>query len=167
MTRLRSPKFLRYAAVTVVSVVAGQALLAVAYGVLRWPVVVANVAATAIISGPAYVANRTWVWQKSGRSNFMREVLPFWSIAAIGLLASTLAVDASARIAGTMTGDRALKTAAVILASCFAYGFVWILRYVILDRFIFSGRGLHRRFRRLDISDTATELDLNPEVTGR
>ena len=36
---------------------------------------------------PAYLLSRYWVWQKRGKNHFWREVVPFWSLAFVGLLA--------------------------------------------------------------------------------
>ena len=131
------PKVLRYGVVTIGSVVLGQSLLAVLFDVLRLSATTSNVAATALMTGPAYIVNRSWVWQKKDTSNRFLEVMAFWTIAALGLALSTVAVTYADRGAIAVTSDRLLRTAIVVLASCFGYGVVWILRYFVLDRYVF------------------------------
>ena len=51
-----------------------------------------NVIATAIATVPSYYLNRTWAWGKTGKSHLMREVVPFWVIAAVSIVLSTVVV---------------------------------------------------------------------------
>jgi putative flippase GtrA len=123
-------KALRYAGVSAFNVVFGVCLLAFFHGVLDWDEVVANISAWAVGSGPAYMLNRHWVWQQSGSHSLHREVIPFWIIALVGLLVSTVAVG----IAGQYTE----KTIYILLANLSAYGVIWVAKYVVLDKVMWS-----------------------------
>ena len=54
---------------------------------------------------PAYYLSRAWVWGKSGKSHFKKEVLPFWIFVFIGLVFSTTMVALGAHLTDT-TGER-------------------------------------------------------------
>ena len=69
-----------------------QSVLIVAYSVLDWPAVVANVTAVCVAAGPAYYANRRWVWSRTDRHSVTREILPFWAYSLAGLGISSLLV---------------------------------------------------------------------------
>src|SRR5207245_1425185 len=56
----------------------------------------ANVIAVCCGIAPSYFANRHWVWGRSGRSDVVREIVPFWTLSLAGLGASTAAVSVAA-----------------------------------------------------------------------
>ncbi len=91
----RSPHFkrvLKFGTVSVISTVIAQSVLFLTYDVGHIAsAMVCNVIATAVSTFPAYYLNRTWTWGKRGKSHIWREVAPFWILAFIGLVFSTLA----------------------------------------------------------------------------
>lgn len=127
-------KAIRYGAVSAFNVAFSQTLLVLGYAVLRWPARTANLVAAAIGIVPAYVLSRRWVWQRSGRSNLLREVAPFWGITAVGIVASTYAAGLGEGLARRLTEDRSVQS--IVVASCalLAYGVVWVAKFVIFDR---------------------------------
>jgi putative flippase GtrA len=87
----------------------------------------------------SYVGNRRWVWGRTGPSGLGRELLPFWGMCLLGLLASTLVVG---RV-GAATVALASSWRAVILpvANAATFAVLWTLQFVLLDRVIFRHRG--------------------------
>jgi len=75
---------------------------------------------------PAYLLSRHWVWRQRGRNSFTTEVLPFWSMALLGLIISTVAV--------AIVDDRYDGALPVQLASVASFGVVWVLKFFVLDR---------------------------------
>jgi putative flippase GtrA len=138
LARPQFQRLVRYAAVSVVNVIVGEGLLVFAFAVLEWRAVVANLFAAVLAAGPAYYLSRRWVWKMSGRSHLMGEVVPFWSLALLGLAASTAAVTLAEHVAGRLTPDRALQAVVVAAAAFAAYGVVCVVRFVLLDRFVFT-----------------------------
>jgi putative flippase GtrA len=137
ITHSRSSRFMRYSGVSVVNVVVGQSLLILAFGVFGWTAVLANVFSACIAAGPAYLMNRRWVWQKGGRSHLFSEVLPFWALALAGLGVSTATVSLASVFAHDLTPDRFIRTVMVAAAVLVAYGIVWVVRFFILDSYVF------------------------------
>lgn len=123
-------KVLRYAGVSAITIPLTQVLLFAlntGFGVAAaW----ANVVAVTLASIPAYLLNRHWVWAKRGRHSLLNEVLPFWVMAFAGLILSTVAV--------AVVADRWDNALAVALANLFAFGVLWIIRYVIMDQWLFK-----------------------------
>ena len=72
-------RLMRYAGVSVISVVLGQTLLFVFYQLMNWDAIVANLAAAAVGALPAYLLNRYWVWGKSGPKLFRFGLWPYWA----------------------------------------------------------------------------------------
>ncbi len=123
-------RFIRYGGVSVFNVLFGQSLLAW-FIVIGMHAALANLAAVAIGTVPAYLLARRYVWKKSGRHSIRREVLPFWVLNFVGLLLST----ASTSLAHELWGSKVLVISAASLLAWFA---VWVAKYVLLDRAIFK-----------------------------
>ncbi|MDH3752577.1 MAG: GtrA family protein [Acidimicrobiia bacterium] len=125
-------RFVRYCGVSAVSVMIGQSLLLIAYAVIRLEATTANIVAVSIGTLPAYLLNRHWVWQKSGPNRLWREVVPFWAMAFLGLLLSTIAV--------AIVSQRWDTFIAISTANIAAFGLVWVGRYFVLDKVMFGAK---------------------------
>lgn len=115
----------RYLITSGVNVVNHQLLLQLAVRWWGWNGGEANVfaAITAVI--PAYLLSRYWVWQVEGKPSLRDEIIPFWIIAAIGLVASTVAAQLA---------DRAFEDPIMIsVGSLVGYLLVWILKFAVLN----------------------------------
>lgn len=121
---------LRYSAVSVVGVVITQALLVAAHGVVGLAPIAANVTAVSLAALPMFFLNRAWVWQRSGRSSFRREVVPFWGFTFAGLGLSTLAVA----VVASMTDSTLL----IAGANIGAFGVLWVAKFFVLDQVVFG-----------------------------
>ena len=136
----RSPggrKLVRYSMVSVVAVAISQAVLAVCYGVLDWSARVANITAVCVSAVPAYYLNRAWAWGKRGRSHLLKEIVPFWAMALLGLVLSTWATDAAESYAVARWSSRLVQTVIVMAASLAAFGVLWVAKFAILNRYLF------------------------------
>ncbi|MCU1451174.1 MAG: hypothetical protein JWP02_3344 [Acidimicrobiales bacterium] len=139
LEQARSPtgkKFLKYSAVSVVSVAVNLIMLVFAFGILGWSAAPSNIFAVAVSAVPSYYLNRAWAWGKRGRSHFMKEVVPFWALAFLGLVISTIAVH--------IVGDNvkhlhhAVQTVIVAATNVGAFGVLWIVKFVIFNELLFK-----------------------------
>lgn len=145
---------IRYAMVSVVSVAVSQVSLFVLFALFHWTARSANVMAFCIAGFPSYYLNRTWAWGKSGRSHLLKEVLPFWGIALVGLAISTWAADFAESRAANLTGSRSLQGLLVSAAAIGAFGVVWVVKFAILHKFLF-GRTKDEGMRPAALADEA------------
>lgn len=130
---------IRYAMASVVSVVITQAVLFLLFGILRaFSAVTSNVIATAVAAIPSFYLNRKWAWGKSGRSHLLKEVVPFWALAFIGLWASIETVGFAQSFAASEQLGHLADAILVNLASLFAFGVIWVGKYFIFNRFMFG-----------------------------
>jgi putative flippase GtrA len=132
-------KFIRYSMVSVVAVVISQATLVLCTGVFGLSAILSNTVAAVISTPASYELNRKWAWGKSGKSHLWREVAPFWGFTLIGYLGSTGTVQ----LADTMTKSHGvhglLRVLAIMGAQLFAYGVVWIVKFLVFNRIVFAG----------------------------
>ncbi len=123
-------KLLRYCGVSVVNVITGNGALLFCLEVLETHRLVAVLVAWLVSTIPAYLLSRHWVWQQSGSNSIKSEVAPFWILALIGLGFSGFCIW----IAGLVT-----ENSFVLLGVNFcAYGVVWVVKYVVLDRMMWG-----------------------------
>lgn len=121
-------QFLRYSGAAGFNVALGQSLLRLFAA--RYSGWVANVLAVLIASVPAFYLNKRFVWKRTGKVNLRTQLLPFLGMNVAGLLLSTAAVYAAER-----NWDSQL---AIHGASIAAWGVLWVLKYALLDRVLFS-----------------------------
>lgn len=143
----RIGQLVRYGAVSIIATLTSTtvlgALVATATLTPGW----ANIVATGVGTVPSFELNRRWVWGRTGRRSITAEVGPFCVLAFAGLGLSTATVSAAGRwasSAGLPTGGR---TAVVLAANVAAFGSLWVLQFVVLDRVLFARRGPGRGSR--------------------
>lgn len=130
-SRPRILKLVKYSTASVAGVVTSQTTLLFCFVVLGISAAVSNVIAVTIGAIPNYLINRAWTFNKQGTHSFTREVLPFWSMAFLGLLLSTFSVAWAA----DRWDDSAI---AVSIANTAAFGVLWVAKYFVLDRVLFA-----------------------------
>ncbi len=124
-------KLVRYGAASVAGVVTSQIVLLGCLVVLDLRPVPSNIAAVTIGAIPNYLINRAWTFNKRGSHSFTREVLPFWGMAFLGLVLSTLVVAA----VEARWGDAPLLISAANIGS---FGVLWVAKFFVLDRVLFA-----------------------------
>lgn len=124
----------RYLMVSIVNVINHQLLLQLALNLWGWSGGVSNAFAATTAALPAYFMSRHWVWQVRGRSSVRSEVLPFWIIAILGLVVSSLTAEVA---------DRLFEQAIMVsVGSLVGYFIVWVAKFLALDE-LFDGARLN------------------------
>ena len=128
-------RMIRYGATSLIAVAATQVLILFFLELVEWKPEPSNLAATMLISVPAFLLNKYWVWGKSGRARIRREVIPFWVFTVAGWGLSTGAVF----LADESTDDDTIvHTVSVMAASIAGFGILWVLKYLFLDKIMFG-----------------------------
>jgi putative flippase GtrA len=123
-------KLVRYSMASVVGVVLGQSLLLLANKGFDWSAVVANLFAVVVSTGPVYLVNRYWVWQKKDKNSLRKEMVPFWGMALAGLALSSLFV--------WFVGNRTESSLAIAAANLAGFGVLWVAKFVVLEKVLFA-----------------------------
>lgn len=128
-------KVVRYAAVSAVSAVIAFTILTVVYGVLQlWSEVPSALFSNILATFPNYYLNRRWVWGKSGRSHLWREVVPFWIMSITGIVLALLTASLAHHFSDTHDLGHVARTVVIVGANTAAFGVLWILKFLILNR---------------------------------
>jgi putative flippase GtrA len=139
LERSRTPagkKMVRYSLVSVVSVVVSQVVLFAAQSF--WSARTSNIVAVCVSAIPSYYLNRAWAWGKTGKSHLMKEIVPFWSLALLGLIFSTWAADYAETNAHHWTGSDLGVRLIVNIAALAAFGVLWVGKFFIFNRLMFA-----------------------------
>jgi putative flippase GtrA len=130
-----SMKLIKYAGVSVVSTIVSQLTLILLFGVYHvMSEVPANIVANVLATIPSYVLNRRWVWGKSGKSHFWKEVAPFWILSFVGLAFSSLAVWLAGEFARAHHLHHFGTSVLVNLANLLSFAILWIVKFVIYNK---------------------------------
>jgi putative flippase GtrA len=97
---------------------------------------------------PGYLLNRTWTWGRRHRSDFWREIVPYWAIAFSGALFAALATGAAN--AAVMSEPRATRTVINALVYMATYGVLFVGKYAIFQKWLFAPPAEAAEFIDLD-----------------
>lgn len=126
-------RMVKYVAASAVGVVTGSTLLLFFLEVVGLEPVPANVLAVTLSSIPAYLINRAWVWNKKTGHDFKREIVPFWTLAFLGLLLSSLLVN--------YVTDHTDNSVLILMANWGGFAILWVAKFFILDKILFGPGG--------------------------
>lgn len=130
-----SVKVIKYAGVSLISTIVSQVTLLLTFGVFHvMSEVPANIVANVLATIPSYVLNRRWVWGKSGKSHFWKEVAPFWILSFIGLAFSSLAVWIAGDLARSHNLSHAATSLLVNFANLLSFAILWVVKFVIYNK---------------------------------
>ncbi len=135
------PRFIRYSLVSGVAIVISQVTILICTWLFGLSGIVANTIGALAATPASYELNRKWAWGKSGKSHMWREIVPFWSLTLLGWLASTGTVELADSMAKSHHVVGLGRSLAIMGASLFAYGVVWIVKFLIFNHIVFADRG--------------------------
>jgi putative flippase GtrA len=128
-------KVVRYTLVSAISALTSLVILTIVYGVLRlWSEVFSTLFANVLAGIPSYLLNRHWVWGRSGRSHLWREILPFWVMSFTGIGFALYTATLAHNYADSHHLHHLARTALVVGANVAAFGILWLLKFIILNR---------------------------------
>ncbi len=129
----------RYTGASVIAGVISEVVFVITYWFGAVPLVASLVA---FVAGavPNYLMNRYWAWQRRGRPNRGREVLPYAVIVIVTALIAILVTTAADRWVREHVTAHALQVTLVAIAFLATYGAMFILKFILFDRFIFVDR---------------------------
>jgi len=148
ISRLRSSpyaaKVTRYALGSVVALVTSVVVFAVLYvlGVGTTPDSVAAFLAGAV---PNWILNRRWAWEMTGRVEVAREVVGYTIVSVLALVAASAGTGwTQAWVKAHVAAHHGYRVVLVTGAYVLVQALLFVVKFVIYDRWVFTGRS---RFR--------------------
>jgi len=134
----RLVRIVRYFTGSVIATVCSEITFVVLYGAISVGTAWSSVLAWLAGAIPNFWLNRNWAWQRTGRPNLRREVLPY----AVIILTTLLLAMLLTHLADAWLQDQDVSSSVrvTLVASVFmgTYVVVFILRFVLLER-LFNG----------------------------
>ncbi len=127
-------KIFRYTMVSVISTVVSLSVIAIVFGVLHWGEIEATVFGNAVATIPSYWLNRKWAWGKHGRSHFLKEIVPFWTMSALGIVFSIIGAAVARHIGREHHLTHLQLTIVVELANIISFGLFWVLKLLVFNK---------------------------------
>jgi putative flippase GtrA len=127
-------KIFRYTMVSVISTAVSTIVIVIVYGVAHvWSEVPSTIFGNAVATFPSYWLNRQWAWGKSGRSHFIKEVLPFWVMAGLGIAFSIIGAAVAHRIGVHFKLGHLELTVVVLVANVVSFAVFWVVKLLVFN----------------------------------
>ena len=128
-------KLIRYTASSVITTAVSFSSIVVLYGFKIIPGVVwATLAGNVIATLPSYHLNRLWAWGKRGRSAFRAEIVPYWTLAFLGIAFSQIGAFWVRGIVHSHDWNHLFNTALVAGVNLVSFAIFWVLKLVVFNR---------------------------------
>jgi putative flippase GtrA len=128
-------KLFRYSMVSAISTIVSFVVILLVYGVFHWwSEVPSTIFGNVVATFPSYWLNRQWAWGKSGRSHFLKEVLPFWVMAVLGIAVAIVGAALARHIGLHYKLSHGELTALVLAANIVSFAVFWLLKLLVFNR---------------------------------
>ena len=128
-------KLIRYTASSVITTAVSFTSIVVLYGFKIIPGVVwATLAGNVIATLPSYHLNRLWAWGKRGRSAFRAEIVPYWTLAFLGIAFSQIGAFWVRSMVHSHHWNHLFNTALVAGVNLVSFAIFWVLKLVVFNR---------------------------------
>lgn len=152
--RLRQSKFVakvaRYAIGSVIALITSVVVFAFLYWVGVHNTTIDSVAAFLAGAIPNWILNRKWAWEMTDRVDVIREVVGYTIVSVIALVASSAGTGWMQGLVTQRGGllyvapGTGLRVILVTLAYVIVQALLFVVKFVVYDRWVFTGRS---RFR--------------------
>jgi putative flippase GtrA len=133
-------RFIRYAASSVLAVAASALAFAACYRVAGLGPQASSLVAFATGALVNFLVNRFWAWRRRYRTGLVRDAWAYTAVAvgaALAATAATTVADSVTRRTGLDDNSRAMVVEGAYFAT---YAAMFLLKFVLLDRWVFRSR---------------------------
>jgi putative flippase GtrA len=128
-------KIFRYSMVSVISTAVSTVVIVLVYGAFHvWTEVPSTIFGNAVATFPSYWLNRKWAWGKHGRSHFVKEVVPFWLMASLGIAFSIIGADLARHLGIHLKLSHFDQKILVLVANFLSFAVFWVVKLLVFNR---------------------------------
>lgn len=111
---------------------------------------------------PNWILNRRWAWQQQGQVAFLREIVGYVIISLLALVASSAATGFTNRQVNGIQPGHGIRVLIVTGAYVLVQAVLFVGKFVIYERWVFSGRSLRAAVRSRHQVWTAARANRTP-----
>jgi len=154
-------KVTRYAIGSVIALLTSIVVFAILY-VLTNNTTVCSVVAFVAGAIPNWILNRRWAWQIRGQVAFLREIVGYIVISLLALVSSSAATGwTQAQVQG-IPAHHGLRVLIVTASYVAVQALLFAAKFVVYERWVFSGRSLRAAVRSRHQVWTAARANRTP-----
>jgi putative flippase GtrA len=128
-------KLIRYTLTSVITTGVSLVAILVTYGFHIIPGVFgATLFGNVLAIFPSYYLNRVWAWGKRGKSHFRNEVVPYWSMAFLGIAFSLLGALWVKHLVHTHQWSHLVDTGLVAGVNLLCFAIFWVLKMLVFNK---------------------------------
>jgi putative flippase GtrA len=128
-------KLTRYLLGSIVTTGVSFVWITVMYGFKIIPGVIwATLSGNLVAVIPSYYWNRAWAWGKRGRSHFRKEIVPYWSMAFLGIAFSQLGAFWARSEVHSHNWSHVVNTVLVAGTNVVCFAIFWVLKLIVFNR---------------------------------
>jgi len=134
-------KVTKYAIGSVIALLTSIVVFAVTYVVLGGHPTTCSILAFFAGAIPNWILNRRWAWKITGRADFLREIVAYVAISGVVLVASSLGTSAmQSWVKANVAPHYGIRVLLVTGAYVFVQAVLFVAKFVIYDKWVFSGQ---------------------------
>lgn len=154
-------KVTRYAIGSVIALATSIVVFALCY-VIHLSTTMDSILAFFAGAIPNWILNRRWAWQQQGRVAFLREIVGYVIVSLLALVASSVATGfTNGQVNGIQPGH-GIRVLIVTGAYVLVQAVLFVGKFVIYERWVFSGRSLRAAVRSRHQVWTAARANRTP-----
>jgi putative flippase GtrA len=134
-------KVTKYAIGSVIALLTSIVVFALSYVILSGHPTTCSILAFFAGAVPNWILNRRWAWRISGRADFLREIVAYVAISGIVLVASSVSTTAMQHwVLRHVPEGHGLRAILVTGAYVFVQAVLFVVKFVIYEKWVFSGQ---------------------------
>jgi len=134
-------KVTKYAIGSAIALLTSIIVFALMYVALSGHTTLDSIVAFVAGAIPNWILNRRWAWKIKGEVAFLREIVAYIAISGVVLVASSLGTGAmQSWVKDHVTAGHGLRVILVTGAYVFVQAVLFVVKFVIYEKWVFSGQ---------------------------
>ena len=134
-------KLIRYTLSSVITTAISFSTIVIVYGFhIISGIISATLFGNLVAVIPSYYLSRAWAWGKRGKSHWLKEVVPYWSMSIAGIAFSMLGATLVKRLVHTEHLTHIESTLAVAGMNLISFAVFWVLKILMFNKIFHTNK---------------------------
>ncbi len=134
-------KLIRYTLSSVITTAISFSTIVIVYGFhIISGIIAATLFGNLVAVIPSYYLSRAWAWGKRGRSHWLKEVVPYWSMSLAGIAFSMLGAAYVKYLVHEHHFHHLASTALVACMNLASFAVFWVLKVLLFNKIFHTNK---------------------------